>query len=134
MGYKISCEYVDLSLTKPSLMLDFEIKNSTTQLIIILRLDFQYQNLICFFCWGIWHQSHFQKWLFLNEIIFILKREAIRPLDICEPLNDFNFRWNLLIQRDVQLCSRIHDKAHYGRFGQNLSKNSRDLLFDRIWL
>ena len=24
--------------------------------------------------------------------------------------------------------------SHYGRFWQNLSKNSRDLLFDRIWL
>ena len=23
---------------------------------------------------------------------------------------------------------------HYGRFGQNLSKNSRDLLFDKVWL
>ena len=24
--------------------------------------------------------------------------------------------------------------VHYGSFGQNLSKNTRDMLFDRIWI
>ena len=43
------------------------------------------------------------------------------------------FDKEIQIKKLKKLTKVMVTLLHYGRFGQNLSKNSRNVIFDRIW-